>query len=119
MTDVTRILKLHYSLSRLTIDEWIRPLPPPALSKMQDPAKVNELIIHLYEQPSLASFSALPRLYFEEDFGASHPTANVTRMVLTYGQPRLGLPNQPEYESEHRADFHSYLCGPLSPPHAL
>ena len=113
LTDVERIMKLHYGLSRLTIDEWLRPLPPPARSKMHDPAEVDRLMVHLFEQPSLAAFSALPRLFYEKRFGARHPVANVTRMIFSYGAPRHGNPN---IASATDAAFMNFFCGGESVP---
>ena len=59
-SDAARVLRLHYQLTMLTLNEWSRPLPPPNVSLVpHDPDAVAILVGHLLTFPSLARFAAL------------------------------------------------------------
>ena len=110
-TVVRRVMRLHYVLARLTIDEWLRPLPPPSLSVMHDPARVTALLAQLLAHRSLQAFAALPQLYLEAGFGPGNVRANVTRALFPFGGPRHGLPNTiGETLALHEADFVHWWC---------
>ena len=117
-------MRLHYALARLTIEEWLRPLPPPTARRTHDPKRVARLVGHLFTHPSLASFAALPQLYFEEGFGGGGEhklIANVTRALFTYGGPRFGAPNLKDdaLAIEHMDDFSDWWCGGQPTPKKL
>ena len=90
---VTRVLRLHSTLTRLTLDEWLAPLPPPEELLMHDPANVQVLLSRLLASPSLERFAALPRLFLSKDFRAHGDSSSVTRMFVRFGGPRKGAPN--------------------------
>ena len=81
-----------HSTTRLTLDEWLAPLPPPEELFMHDPANVQVLLSRLLASPSLERFAALPRSSSLKTFGARRFIQRL-RMFVRFGGPRKGAPN--------------------------
>jgi hypothetical protein len=84
---VARIMKLHYLIAQLTLNEWMRPLPISSELSLHDPLTVSRLVGQLIAHPSLSSYAAVPQLYFDNDFSSANLVAAATRFVFRFGHP--------------------------------
>ena len=115
---VARVVRLHYVLARLTLDEWLAELPSPEASAMHEPHRVSALIAALLSRSSLDGYAAVPQLYFEDGFGEGGGLrAGVTRALFTYGGPRFGAPNVKDEDliRRHADGFAGWWCGGQPP----
>ena len=114
--DAVRIIRLHYQLTMLTLQEWARPLPPPNVSLvLHDPDAVSLLVSRLLAHPSLARFAAVPQVFFDANFEATRRVSRTTRAFFRFGGPRFGLPNVIDTATVHDDDFADWWCDGHAP----